>query len=401
MGYKQLPEDFKVDEIIKLPSKTADRRLETAQILQTRPKTYVYFWLTKKNYTTVRAILSIAKALNVSFTRFHYAGTKDANAITRQLVSVFQIPPERLANLHLKDIGIEVAGLFPERLALGDLTGNKFEIVLRDLKKSELNNINEHYLILNRRGFPNYFGEQRFGGGNSHLIGREIIRGYFRDAVYYLLTYSERDASRINSTAPRRASLGSGNKEAGKFRKFAAKNFGMWDKVLEHCPKFLGIETTVLKHLVQVPNDFAGALRKLPKPTRRMYVHAYQSYLWNAGLANVNGKLRREYAIPGFKTKLGRDSFSKKIKELLEKDNLTLTSFKCASMPELASEGASRPAFAKVKHFEISEAQRDELNKNKYKIILKFELPKGAYATELVKFLTMEEENKSGSNPPS
>ena len=358
MKLKQIPEDFKVEELIKLP------RQDTAG-------QHTYFWLAKKNYTTVRAIMAIAKALNVSFARFHFAGTKDASAITKQLVSAFQIPPERLAGLHLKDIEISVVGRFAERLALGDLTGNKFEIVLRDLKKSELNTIKENYLILNKHGFPNFFGEQRFGGGNSALVGREIVRGYFRDAVYYLLTYSERE-----------------NTEASKFRALAKKKFGSWPALLKACPRFLGIETTVLQHLVQVPTDFAGALRKIPKPTRKMYVHAYQSYLWNSGLVAVKGKYKKEYLVPGFKTKLGKNIFSKKIKELLAADNLTLDSFRCASMPELASEGASRPALTKVGHFELSEPEKDELNKGKHKIILKFELPKGSYATELIRQLS-------------
>jgi tRNA pseudouridine13 synthase len=358
MKLKQTPEDFKVEELINLPKKNPAGQ-------------HTYFWLTKKNYTTVRAIMAIAKALNVSFARFHFAGTKDANAITRQLVSAFQIPQERLAGLHLKDIEIAVVGRFADRLALGDLTGNRFEIVLRDLNKKELNNIKYNYVILNKNGFPNYFGEQRFGGGNSALVGREIVRGYFRDAIYYLLTYSEKE-----------------NKVASTFRALAKKKFGMWPALLNVCPKFFGIETTVLKHLVQVPTDFAGALRKLPKPTRRMYVHAYQSYLWNAGLAAVKGKPKKEYEIPGYNTKLGTDAFSKKVKELLAADNLTLDSFRCASMPELASEGAGRPALVKAKHFQISEPEKDELNKGKQKITLKFELPKGAYATELIRQLT-------------
>src|SRR3989344_133861 len=359
MKLKQTPEDFRVEELIKLPKQ------DTAGY-------HTYFWLAKRNYTTVRAIMAIAKALNVSFARFHFAGTKDASAITKQLVSAFQIPQERLSNLHLKDIEIEVVGRFAERLALGDLTGNRFEIVLRDLSKADLNSIKENYLILNKTGFPNYFGEQRFGGGNSALIGREIVRGYFRDAVYYLLTYSERE-----------------NKDANIFRKFTAKNFGKWGSIFERCPKFLGIETTVLKHLVQVPTDFAGALRKIPKPTRRMYVHAYQSYLWNSALANVKGKLKSDYPIPGYKTKLGKDIFSKKVKELLAVDNLTLDSFRCERMPELASEGTTRASAVKAKKLKFGKTEKDELNKNKFKIKLTFELPKGSYATELIRTLTI------------
>ncbi|MEK6807438.1 MAG: tRNA pseudouridine(13) synthase TruD, partial [Nanoarchaeota archaeon] len=328
---------------------------------------------TKKNWTTVRAIREIAQACQTSFKRFKFAGNKDRAAITKQAVSAFKIPPEVLQNVKLKDIQIKIIGFGETPLSLGTLEGNRFEIVLRDLTKLNIKHITLNAKRVTKSGFPNYFGEQRFGGGNTALIGREIVRGYFKDAVKYLLTYS-----------------GDKNTESVKARKFAEENFGDWNKIIQSWPKFLGLEAAVLNYLVRVPTDFAGALRNIPKPIRRIYVHGYQSYLWNKGVEAVlksKTKLKKTYPIPGFKTKLGNDKFSQEIKKLLFADGLTLDSFRCSRMPELASEGVDRQATVKPKKLKIGKPETDELNTNKLKVKLTFELPKGVYATELIRSL--------------
>lgn len=383
MRLKQTPEDFLVEEKIKLNVKKSGD--------------YTYFWLTKKNWTTVRAIKEIAKSCGVSFKRFKFAGNKDKQAITKQAVSSYKIAPEVLQNVKLKDIRIEIIGFGDEPINLGTLKGNKFEIIIRDLQKKDFKRITKNYKLISKKGFPNYFGEQRFGAGNTALIGKEIVKGNFKQAVKYLLTYSEDE-----------------NKVTKKARKFANKNFGEWNLILQNWPKFLGLEKAVLNYLIQFPNDFAGALRKVPKPIRKMYVHAYQSYLWNKGIEVVLKSAVNTssgsfcYPLVGYKTKLGNDKcrkfrkdflsprkcttfslFSKTIKELLEKDNLTLENFGCARMPELASEGAERPAIVKPKKLKLAGLEKDDLNKGKFKIKLSFGLPKGSYATELIRQITM------------
>ena len=359
MKLKQIPEDFVVEEKIKLKTKKSGD--------------YTYFFLTKKNWTTVRAIQEIAKQCHTSFNRFKFAGNKDKQAITKQAISAFKIPKEVLENIKIKDISIKFAGFGDEPINLGTLEGNRFEITLRDLSKEEIKLITANSKLITKNGFSNYFGEQRFGGGNTALIGREIIRGYFKDAVYYLLTYSE-----------------DGNKDAKAARDFAKENFGKWNEILQQWPQFLSLEKAVLNHLVQIPADFAGALRKVQKPIRRMYVHGYQSFLFNRALETIiksKTKLKKNYPITGFKTKLGKDKFSQETKKLLLVDNLTLDSFRCSRMPELASEGTTRAAVIKPKKLRLGKFEKDELNKGKHKLKLSFELPKGSYATEYINAL--------------
>ncbi len=352
MKIKQKPEDFIVDEVI-------DLRTQSDGV-------YTYFWLIKENWTTVRAIRELARRCRVSFRRFKFAGTKDANAITKQAVSAFQIEPETLEKIKIKDIRIEIIGKSNRQISLGDLQANKFKIIIRALTKKDLEKLEENRYRI-KKGFLNYFGEQRFGGGNTHLIGKEILKGTLEKAVKYMLTFSEIE-----------------NKEAEKFRKFAKKNWKKWKVILAKAPKFMGLEKSVLNWLIQNPNDYAGALRTLPKPTRKMYIHAYQSFIWNQALTKLKPTKNRRLLIPGYETKLGKDKFSENIKKILKKEKIELKDFACARMPELASEGHFRNAIVVPKNFKVGEPKADKLNPKRKAITLEFELPKGAYATVLI-----------------
>ena len=72
------------------------------------------------------------------------------------------------------------------------------------------------------------------------------------------------------------------------------------------------------------------------------------------------------------------------IKTILEKEKITSRDFIIRQIPELSMEGNERNTFIKVNDFEIINQDKDELNKNKEKLIVKFSLPKSWYATVLV-----------------
>jgi tRNA pseudouridine13 synthase len=358
MKTKQLPEDFIVEEIIELP-----------ELKENGNQTY--FWLTKKNWTTEAAIRAISNACHTSQRRFKFAGSKDKIAVTKQLISAFKIPAEVLQKIKLKDITIDVIGKGEAPVSLGTLTGNRFEIVIRDLAKKDIAKLNKNFSKIKKSGFRNYFGEQRFGKGNTHIIGKYILTGQLHEAVKEIICFAgEKEREDVKSA-----------------KAFAEKHWRDWSSILERFPQHLHLEIDVIKWLTRNPNDFAGALRVLPKHIRKLYVHAYQSWLWNSALKSLKTATKGNLLVPGFATKLGKDLFSKTIKKLLEKDNLTLESFKCARMPEIAVEGEMRKAVIKPKIFKICDTEADELNKGKQKLKLSFELPKGSYATVLLETL--------------
>ena len=138
-----------------------------------------------------------------------------------------------------------------------------------------------------------------------------------------------------------------------------------------------------------------------------MYVHAYQSYIFNQVLAeyikaNSNdyaeidyslGKLafplnsvnNVEIPLVGFDTD-NRFAVSEYVEEILERENVSRRSFIIRELPEVTCEGDVRDAFVDVEEFSY-EFSDDELNEGKKKCVLKFRLPKGSYATMLVKVL--------------
>lgn len=357
MKIKQIPEDFVVEEIIDLPE-LKDSGEQT------------YFWLTKKNWTTENAMRAISRACNTSQRRFKFAGSKDKIAVTKQLVSAFKIPAEVLQKIRLKDISIEVIGQGESPISLGTLQGNKFQIIVRDLSTKEISKLKKNFQLIKKSGFRNYFGEQRFGMGNTHIIGKYILQGRLEDAVKEIIcSGGERE-----------------HEEKKAAREFAAQHWKDWPSILGRFPWHLHLETDLLKWLVRNPTDFAGALRTLPKHIRKLYVHAYQSWLWNSALSKLK-TAKGNLPIPGFATELGKDSFSKTIKDLLENCNLTLESFKCARMPELAVEGESRMAIIKPAKLKMGKLEADELNAGNKKLKLSFELTKGSYATVLLEEL--------------
>ena len=75
--------------------------------------------------------------------------------------------------------------------------------------------------------------------------------------------------------------------------------------------------------------------------------------------------------------------------EILKKHPLSKRDFIIRQLPLLSQQGDMRNAFVKVKNLKFSKLTNDELNKNKKKITLSFDLQKGSYATMVVKSLML------------
>jgi len=89
----------------------------------------------------------------------------------------------------------------------------------------------------------------------------------------------------------------------------------------------------------------------------------------------------------GFDIEIKDKIIEKIINKIMKKENVSFNDFIIRSIPELTSEGNERDLFINIKDFEIGKTESDELNKGKKKVIIKFTLEKGSYATNVVKFL--------------
>ena len=368
---KNAPEDFLVEErtndgtVLEL-----DRKFEGKD----EEGNYIHFVMQKREWTTEGAIRRIAKQLRISKRRFNYAGNKDKIAVSTQLVSAFEIPKEKLLALDLKDIKINGAWTAKEKIKLGELLGNRFTITVRGAEnEASVQPVNEEL----HGKFPNYFGEQRFGTNrkNTHLVGEQILRGRYDKAAMIFLADSN----------------GEINEDAKNARKHLAESED-FQTALKEFPVYLRLERSMLEHLAKHQNDYVGAMRVLPRGTLLMFVHAFQSYVFNRILSDriSKGKLEPEegeyfcgenqFGFPDVEKKsesgwivgklIGYETeLNEREKNLLEELDIRKNDFKIKSIPELSSKGHYRTLFSSLKDFSFKDN------------VFRFELPAGSYAT--------------------
>ncbi|CAN0920472.1 Multisubstrate pseudouridine synthase 7 [Linum grandiflorum] len=228
---------------------------------------FLRFHLYKENKDTQEAIGLIGKMLGVRPRAFGFSGTKDKRSISTQRLTIFKQHASKVAALNDRLIGIKVGDFchVNEELLLGQLLGNRFTITLRGVVADSEETIKESAESLGRHGFINYFGLQRFGSGSvaTHLVGAALLRGEWKSAVNMILDprEGERDAVR-------------------KAREYYKETNDV-DGTLRQLPRYLTAERAVLQCLKKCPGNHLQALKAIPRTMRMMYVHSYQSYLWN------------------------------------------------------------------------------------------------------------------------
>ena len=148
---------------------------------------HTYFAIRKRNLTTLEAINRIARVLQINSRNIGYAGLKDKRAITTQVLSVEGITPEQVLQIELPRIEVLWAERHDHKLRVGHLRGNRFEITLRDVAPMVLPVVQKEMERLETEGMPNRFGTQRFGNKyDTHLIGKALLHGDLEAVLEYL-----------------------------------------------------------------------------------------------------------------------------------------------------------------------------------------------------------------------
>lgn len=148
---------------------------------------HIYLWVEKRDCSGGDLIRRLSAVLGVHPGEVGYAGTKDKRAITRQWISV----PEQCeravqAITELEGIRILAKTKHKNKLRLGHLRGNRFSVLLRGAQPNLAGPLAETASILEKTGFPNFYGVQRFGEkGESILLGIEIIQTGSMDAAVF------------------------------------------------------------------------------------------------------------------------------------------------------------------------------------------------------------------------
>ncbi|MCL2148966.1 MAG: tRNA pseudouridine(13) synthase TruD [Methanomassiliicoccaceae archaeon] len=262
---KKEPEDFVVREISDRPDAAPDGRFVIADV-------------TSRNWETNRLVRMISRGIGISRERVGFAGTKDKRAVTTQLMS-FECPMDSIGRVSLKDV--EMSGMYTARrgVRIGDLIGNSFVIRVKECEAGGdavpgiLDAVSS--AVAAAGGFPNYFGVQRFGAVRpiTHKVGESIVRGDIEGAVRgYVSDLSALEGEEVSEA---RASLSESDD---------------WGRLLKAMPDSLSFEKVMVEHIASHPGDWKGAVERLPKNLQMMFVHAYQSYLFNRMLSMRMGR---------------------------------------------------------------------------------------------------------------
>ncbi len=283
---------------------------------------YLYFWLTKHNYALFRALEHLARAWHVSLSSFGYAGIKDKYAVTTQLCSVKGITRDVIEKTSLPDLTLRYYGRGNEPVTLGNLVGNQFTVVVRDFEKKP------HW----KNPFVNTYGEQRFSSANT-LVGKLFVQKKYAEAV------AELQKTQKDHLGP------------------------------------------LLSHLEEHPSDYVTALRRLDPKFLMIFVHAYQSHLWNTAVhlylkKNPEPDLAKTFPVFGFGTEIKDKTIQALYDALLREEGITERDFINTSIKTFCVYGDERNIWIEAKEF-TEEKVSDGVK-------VTFMLPKGAYATEFI-----------------
>jgi tRNA pseudouridine13 synthase len=348
---------------------------------------YPLYVLEKQDIDSNHAVFEIERELHM---RFRVMGIKDAKAVTSQYAGMERVmrnPPTQLMSRHTR---LTLKGFTKQPLEKRFLAGNKFEIRIYNARSSDLSSFVPQVIKVG-----NFYGLQRFGSERlvTHLVGREIVKRNFTQAVGLLLSYTTEFDSQMSREIRNRCS------DPENYR-----------QVLKILPRGMDIERQVLSTLVAGKNAIA-ALRAVPIMIRRLFVQAYQAYIFNRCLSRaimggedllqpragdlcfeMEGRVTFGRIIkfnPDSKTKLvpairmagysfqpGKGRFENITRAILQEEEVDPKEFYIKEMQELSHQGGFRQAPLWCTDFWY---ERDPL------LMVSFKLPKGSYATTLLR----------------
>jgi tRNA pseudouridine13 synthase len=381
MKIKVFPKDFQVFE---------------KMTLKTQPEgKYSIYRLEKRNWATLDLIDYLKRKHRLATIR--YAGLKDRYASTTQYVSIIGEGPSKIVE---ENFSITFIGKSEHPVTRDYLLGNSFHITLRDLKETQIPKIELTLKKIKKDGLPNYYDEQRFGSirHGKGFFAHKLLHKHFNGALkLYMATPSRLDDPLSRTT-----------------KKFLADNWGDWEK----CKKIKYREfEPIINYLVKHRKDFKGAIRQTIRKILELLILTYQSYLWNEILVellrSLNLKLHTYPYLAGnflFYQALPPEAKTY-LTDLLIPTPSPMMIFKSEKMEKITTDILNREGFVLkdlkmpirvrglfLKPFErkalvfpekllVKELEPDEFYKRRFKLELDFALPKGSYATILVKRL--------------
>lgn len=385
MKLKSVPEDFQVTELsARTPSSGV----------------FALYELQKQSAGTLKALKTVRNTWNLAPSQVSHAGLKDKHAATTQLITIKHGPKQDLEGPMFT---LRYLGPTDTAVDANDIQGNHFRIVVRALTDDQAQQIQRRSDGVARAGFPNYFDNQRFGslGASKEFIAAYWCRKDYEKATWLALAefnHHDRSAER-------------------KDKAFLRDNWSNW---LE-CKANLGRSNrrSVITYLVDHPTKFRKAFALIDPNMRGLYLSAFQSAVWNRMLMHsllpAETESNSQQAAVPFHVDIGDATLpfgmttdhvadmqfplpSARCKALtsderklcdigLQPYGITLSEMKISFPRDKWFSRSQRAAVVKVDDL-ATVCESDEMNSGKQKLTMSFSLPRGSYATMLIKSLT-------------
>jgi len=386
MKLKRQPEDFRVEELPLVEGGDFGR--------------FAFYRLTKRGVGTLEALEEIRRRWNLSSRQISYGGLKDRHAVTIQYLTILDGPDRGFRE---RGLDLEPLGRLPSPYGPNAFKGNRFTVVLRDMSPEKAEAARVALDQIPGDGLPNYFDDQRFGsvGYDGEFIAHAWLVGDHEKALR--LAIAEPNPSDRPDAKAEKAIL--------------RERWGNWTEAKAQLPR--SHARSLVTYLVDHPTDFRGAFARVRRELRSLYFSAFQSHLWNLELAalierttqpeqrlNVEFKvaslpihrgLGPEQAallsaarlpLPASRTPLPPEGpVLDAVLEVVSRFSLTWDQLRVKHLKDVFFSKGDRRAlfFAEGLNRQVDD---DDLYPGRKKIALSFELPRGAYATLVVKRVT-------------
>jgi tRNA pseudouridine13 synthase len=380
---KARPEDFIVEERSDLP-------------LRERGEYRVYE-LTKSDWNTLDLIHFLSRSATLPSDRFSYGGKKDKHGLTRQFIA---IRSPRDFSREGKNFTLQSIGFMDRPMGPALIQGNAFTVVIRGLDQPGIIETNAARIM--KTGFPNFFDDQRFRSYDPArgFFAEKILRRHWNGALQVFLTSVRDDDS----------------KRERRRRQALFDNWRDWPACIALA--VAPFEKNIFSYLNAHPKNLVAALHLIPEEEVSMLFAAFQSHLWNETLRRlirlkvdtvkeITGKeggyrfwqdldertlddlKNAEIPTAAAKMNFSDDRVRSIHEQILKEKDLRPGSFRTRALRKVYFRSFRRKALVIPGDFRILGRDEDELHCGKKKLMVSFFLPRGSYATMLIKGLCL------------
>ncbi len=360
---------------------------------------HAVYRLVKRSIGTPEAIDLICQRWKIHRDRISFGGMKDRHAHTTQLYTILHGPKRGLKQNNLE---VTYEAQAPRSFAPADIQANRFTIIMRDMSEAAVTRARTAIEEAREHGLPNYFDDQRFGsvGESGKFVAQAWCLGDFERALWLAI-----------------AEANSHDRPEDRLRKKLLRDhWGNWP--------LLAMKITrspidpLIRFLADRPTDYRNAFARIRPEQRDFYLAAFQSHIWNLMLSRWIAQRLEAAQISEFEFDQARLNFHRSLpadqveafrglqlplpsarakmedaqivalcESVLDGIGMKMSELKTKTPRDVYFSRGSRLGFVFPTQVNATD-EEDDMHRGRRMMTLRFDLPRGCYATILIKRIT-------------